>query len=44
MIFLKLGILTKNDIEDALSVLPASVATPLTSLLARLGRLLNRSY
>lgn len=44
IIFLKLRILTKYDIEDTLSVLPASVAIPLTSILDKLGRFLNRSY
>ena len=44
IIFLKLSIVTKYDIEDTLSVLPASAATPLISIMGRLGRLLNKSY
>jgi O-antigen/teichoic acid export membrane protein len=42
--FVKFRILTKYDIEDTVNVLPASVAKPLTVILAKVGRLLNEDY
>jgi O-antigen/teichoic acid export membrane protein len=44
IIFLKLRILTRYDIEDTLSVLPERVARPLITILDKLGRSLTKSY
>jgi len=42
--FLKLGILTKGDIEDSLAILPPKISKPITNLANNLGQKLNRDY
>jgi len=42
--FLKLGILTKKDIEESLTSLPPKISKPVTNLLNNLGQKLNRDY
>ena len=42
--FLKFGILTKSDVEHSLNVLPKRVASPLVSILNKIGSVLNKDY
>jgi len=42
--FLKLGILTKSDIEESSTVLPPKISKPLLNLINNLGKKLNRNY
>lgn len=44
IIFLKLKILTKSDVEDTLNVLPGRVAKPMSLIFTKVGTLLNRDY
>jgi len=42
--FLKLGILTKKEIEDTFTILPPKISNPLTNFVNNLGQKLNRDY
>lgn len=44
VVFLKLSILNRSDVQDALGILPTSVAIPTTSLVLKLAKKLNRSF
>jgi O-antigen/teichoic acid export membrane protein len=44
ILLLKLGILTKPDLEDSLGLLPHRISNPLLNALNTLGRRLNSSY
>jgi O-antigen/teichoic acid export membrane protein len=44
ILFLKFKIITKPDIEDAVNVLPIGMAKPLTIMLNKVGKILNRDY
>jgi len=42
--FLKLGVLTKSDVEESSTVLPTKISKPLVTLVNKLGKKLNRDY
>ena len=44
LVFLKLGILSKMDIEDSLSSLPPKISNPVINLVNNLGQKLNKGY
>ncbi len=44
LVFLKLGILTKKDVDDTFTILPQKISNPLTNLVNNLGQKLNRDY
>ena len=44
VLFLKLGILNRTDLHDALGILPCNVANPILRLLDIIAKKLNRTY
>ena len=44
LVFLKLGVLTKSDIQECSTVLPPKISKPLVNLVNNLGKKLNRNY
>jgi len=44
ILFLKVGIVTRIDVQDSLGVLPSNIANPVIKLLNTIGNKLNRSY
>jgi len=44
LVFLKLGVLTKSDIQESSTVLPPKISKPLINLVNKLGKKLNRDY
>jgi len=44
LLFFKLRIITRSDIQDTFGILPKNVAEPLINLLNTIGKKLNRSY
>jgi O-antigen/teichoic acid export membrane protein len=44
ILFLKLQILNRSDIQDSLGLLPPSISNPIINVLNTLGKKLNRSY
>jgi O-antigen/teichoic acid export membrane protein len=44
VLFLKFQILTKSDVQDTVGVLPNSIAEPLTHLINKIGKKINRHY
>ena len=44
MLFLRVGIVTRIDVQDSLGVLPSKIANPAIKLLNAIGNKLNRSY
>jgi len=44
MVFLKVGIVARIDVQDSLGVLPSKIANPAIKLLNAIGNKLNRSY
>jgi O-antigen/teichoic acid export membrane protein len=44
LIFLKIGIITRMDMEDSLGVLPKNIGIPMLSLVSKIAKKFNRSY
>jgi O-antigen/teichoic acid export membrane protein len=44
IIFLKFKIISKSDVDDTLGVLPSEIAHPVTSIIHKVGKLLNSDY
>jgi len=44
ILFIRLGIITRDDLQDTLSVLPKNIATPTLNFLNRIAQKLNPSY
>jgi len=44
LVFLKLGVLTKSDIQETVTILPAKISKPLLSLVDNIGKKLNRDH
>jgi O-antigen/teichoic acid export membrane protein len=44
IVFLKLGIISKSDVDDTISVLPMGIANSIVTVIHRVGRFLNRNY
>jgi O-antigen/teichoic acid export membrane protein len=44
IVFLKFGIISKSDVDDTLVVLPRELARPITTVVHKVGKILNRDY
>lgn len=44
VLFLKMLILDRTDVQDVLGILPTSVSTPTIGIITKIGRKLNRSF
>lgn len=44
ILLLKIGIITRDDLQDSIRILPANIANPALNILNVIGKKLNRSY